>query len=130
MIKDATIFWIIAGTAFFGMILFAIGTNLFAKKIEARGPAYEAKISRLIKIVMFIFFVILGFSIVPIFVKYFTDALPSVITQSTLPVLLRDNAMMLVYVFWGIYVIGLAIAVPASIKDGFFEDRDDSPGQH
>jgi hypothetical protein len=126
MTIDATIYWIIAGSAFLGIILFAISTNIFTKAVEARGPEFEKKFYRLVNVIMFCLFIILGFSIVPIMVKLFTDALPSVITQSSLPVYLREHAMVIVYIFWGGFLIGLAIAVPASIKDGFFDDQNNS----
>ncbi len=72
------------------------------------------------KVFFFAVFLLIGFGLVPVIVNFFTDRLVEVVTESEIPVWLKANAMYIVYGFWGIYVAGLAIALPAMVKDGFF----------
>jgi hypothetical protein len=101
--------------------------NLLTKSRVATNAAKLEKMSVYGKVSAFTLFLVIGFSLVPILVKLFTDALPEIITESTFPLTVKENAMNIVYVFWVVYALGIIIALPAMIKDGFFDPEPGAP---
>jgi len=135
MIKDINIFIILAVVAIAILLLISLGGNIYLHGREAVQDAENVKkLSVYIKTTAFVLFLIIGFSAVPIMVKFFTDALPDIIKESSIPKILQENAMNIVYGFWVVYVLGLLVAFPAMQKSGFFapelpEGFKDSPSQ-
>ncbi|MFH1830861.1 MAG: hypothetical protein ABH871_08830 [Pseudomonadota bacterium] len=80
--------------------------------------------------IVFALFLIMGFSIVPIMVKVFFFLFLQVLALvrpaskhnpiASWLITLSKKQMVIVYIFWGIYIIGLIFAVPAAIESGFF----------
>jgi hypothetical protein len=75
------------------------------------------------KIIIFILFLAFGFSIVPLMIKLFIY-LQGVIGNSELWLvkMLNDNYWTAVGIVWGIFILGFLIALPAMMKDGFFDE--------
>jgi len=121
MIQDITIFIILAVGAFVMIILAGIAAAIFMRAKTSQHPEKTPKLEMYVKIFDFGMFVIIGFSLVPILVKFLTDAFPQIIKDSPLPQTLQQNAMLIVYFFWIIAAGGLAIAIPAILKSGFFK---------
>lgn len=120
MIQDITIFIFAASIAFGVLILSGFTVNIIMKRHTALDTAKTKKMSVYGKAAAFALFLVIGFSLVPIMVKLFTDALPEIIKESTFPLTIKENAMNIVYGFWVVYALGIIIALPAMIKDGFF----------
>lgn len=121
MIQDITIYIIGALGAVALLIGMNIGAGIFLKGGAKENPENVKKMSVVVKTFAFALFLIIGFSLIPVMVKFFTDALREIITGSTLPETLQKNAMFIVYGVWIVYAIGIAIAFPAMKKSGFFD---------
>lgn len=120
MIDDITIFIIAAAIAFGVLIVSGFTVNIIMKRHSTLDVVKTKKITVYGKVFAFTLFLVIGFSLVPILVKLFTDALPEIITESTIPIMIKENATNIVYGFWVVYALGIIIALPAMIKDGFF----------
>lgn len=129
MINDITIFIILAAVAVAALIVSGFTVNMLMHGQAMRDVEKLKKLSVYGKSAAFGLFLIIGFSMVPIMVKLFTDALPEIIKESTFPLVLKDNAMYIVYGFWAVYALGTAIALPAMRKDGFFDPELQEEGQ-
>ncbi len=133
MIKDIVPFILVAVGAVVLQILLTIASGIFSRSQTIPNRKLMGKLSFYSLVFSFVVFLVIGFSIVPIFVKLFTDALPSVITESDFPKTIREHAWTIVYVFWGGYVLGLIIALPSIRKSDFFQPEvpppTDKPGQ-
>ncbi len=123
MYENISIFIIASIASFASMILVAIFSNFVPVRFATP-----------IMIVLFLLFLILGFSMVPIMIRGvlkgnigmwqkfpltgtgFIQNLRSFIIQNQEKIFYR-----LLFTFWGMYVIGLLIALPFMIKDGFFK---------
>lgn len=67
-------------------------------------------------------FCVLGFSIVPLAIRLFIFLQIKICYAELLLVRsLQAHEQAVVFGVWGLFVIGLCIAVPAGIKDGFFQ---------
>jgi hypothetical protein len=75
------------------------------------------------KIIIFILFLAFGFSIVPLMIKLFIY-LQGAIGNSELWLvkMLNDNYWTAVGIVLGIFILGFLIALPAMMKDGFFDE--------
>lgn len=102
-----------------------IAGNIMEKKLS--GKPDEARFAAKFKIAVFVLFLLICFFLLPVIIYYFTENLVNVISGSDFPAVLRDNNMYIVIVFWIFYFIGLFFALPAAIKDGFFEAKKDAP---
>ncbi len=127
MIQDITIYIIAVAVAFGVLIVSGFTVNLLMKRHAAVDEGKLKKMSVYGKAFAFTLFLVIGFSLVPILVKLFTDALPEIITESTIPLMMKENAMTIVYGFWIVYALGIIIALPAMIKDGFFDPENEVP---
>lgn len=127
MIQDITIYIITVAVAFGVLIVSGFTVNLLMKHHAAVDEGKLKKMSVYGKAFAFTLFLVIGFSLVPILVKLFTDALPEIITESTIPLMIKENAMSIVYGFWVVYALGIIIALPAMIKDGFFDPENEVP---
>lgn len=116
--KDITLYIFLAGGSLSAIILMSVAGGIFLHG-KPKPETYK-KISVIVKSTAFAFFLVMGFSLVPIMVKFFTDALVEVIPQSNLPLILQANAISIVYLFWLVYIAGTVIAFPAMKKSGFF----------
>jgi hypothetical protein len=118
MIKEVLDYSLIAAvSAITGLIvIFIAGSILQRAMMDA---ATVRKIGKAAIALSFFLFLVLGFSIIPLAVGIFIPLLEQVIPA---PVdFISQNDMLIVYALWVIYAVGLIIALPRMIKDGFFE---------
>ena len=127
MVGDITIYIWLAVGAFVTTIITSIVSGILMKGNEVPAGTQTGKAEVYLKMWFFGLFLLIGFSIVPIAVKLFTDRLVVTISESDIPKIIRDNSMTVVYVFWFVYLVGLGIALPSMVKDGFFDEE--KPGQ-
>jgi hypothetical protein len=116
-IKNHTI---ILASAIGLLIIGAIVGNILESsgKIEALGPMGITAI----KSACFALFCGIGFSLMPILIKFFISAQIKIGNGELFPIKwIQAHEQAVIYGFWILYVIGLCIAVPAAIKDGFFK---------
>lgn len=121
MIGDISLFIFLAIGALVLQIVISIASSVYIHKSGPQNKENFKKLSVYAKISAFMIFLVIGFSFVPIAVKFFADFLPDFMKNSPLPQMVKDNGMIIVYVFWGIVLAGLIIAMPAMIKSGFFK---------
>lgn len=121
MIKDFTLFLILAGAAFGLQIVVSILGGILFKPLTAQSPQLSAQLGKWMKIFSFTIFLLLGFTLVPVMVKLFTDGLVATMPTVEFAKTLQANAMYLVYGFWVVYFIGLLIAFPTILKSEFFK---------
>ena len=75
-----------------------------------------------IKLTYFVLFCVMGFTIVPVALKYFiTMQIKIGNGEFFLIKWIQIHERAVIYGFWSLFVIGLCIAIPAAIKDGFFK---------
>ncbi len=110
----ACAFGLIVVGAIVGGIMESQGT--FTK--ETIGP----KGITVIQIIYFALFCSIGFALVPIVIRYFIDMQIKIGNgEMFLIQWLQTHEHGVIYGLWGFFVIGLCIAIPAAIKDGFFK---------
>ncbi len=127
MIQDITIYIIGALGAVALLIGMNIGAGIYLAGGAKENPERIKKMSVVVKAIAFILFIVIGFSMIPVMVKFFTDALPEIIGESSLTEVLQKNAMVIVYGVWAVYAIGMGIAFPAMKKSGFFDPELPNP---
>ena len=116
------VYVIILATAFGIFILSAIINGI----LESRSIIYAERISpellTAINVFYFILFLAIGFTIMPLMLKFFIWGQIK-IGHGELSIIkwLVTNENAVVYGFWGFCLLGLLIALPLSIKDGFFK---------
>jgi hypothetical protein len=120
MVGDITIYIWLAVGAFATTIISSIASNII---LPEKTGAQDGKAGVYLKLWFFLLFLVIGFSIVPIAVKFFTERLLVVVTGSDIPKIIHENGMTIVYVFWFVYIAGLLIALPSMAKDGFFDEE-------
>lgn len=110
---------IILFLAFGLMITGAVITNTLESNgtLEALGP--NGRI--LVNVVPFILFLIIGFVVVPLFLRLFIKLqIKAGNGEFFLVKWLQSHERKIVYGVWAIYLIGLMISLPSAIKEGFF----------
>jgi hypothetical protein len=99
-------------SAIIGNILESNGT---LKALNPRGIAA-------VKLFYFALFCVLGFSLVPLLLRYFISAQIRIGNgEFFLIKWIQAHEKGVIYGFWSLFVIGLCIALPAAIKNGFFK---------
>jgi len=112
---------VIASTLGLIMIGAVIGNLLESAGILTR-ETIGAKGIAAVKLFYFILFCVLGFAAVPIFIKYFIDLQIRLGNGDALPIKwLQAHERNVVYGFWGMIVVGLSMALPAAMNNGFFK---------
>lgn len=85
---------------------------------EALGPRGIAAV----KLFYLILFCILGFATVPLLIKYFIDLQIRLGNGDVFPVKwMQDHELSVVYGFWVMIVVGLSMALPAALRNGFLK---------
>ncbi len=105
-----------AGLAFLGVIALSVIGWLLEKSMK--NAEEKERFGKASVMVAFSLFIILCFSLVPVFVGVFVSLL-----KGAVPVdigFVEENDMLLVFAFWAAIIIGFAIALPRMKKDGFF----------
>ncbi|MEW6722643.1 MAG: hypothetical protein AB1324_05260 [Candidatus Micrarchaeota archaeon] len=99
-----------------------VATIVLSLAVRAVGERAE----RLAKPIALFLFLVLGFSIVPVFVGLFVAGAGHVIP---VPLdWLEKNDTLIVLVFWAVFLLGLIVAYPAMVKDGFFGPEREAGG--
>ncbi len=117
---NTKIYLIILASAFGLLIVGAIIGNL----LESNGilEALGSKGITAIKLTYFVLFIVIGFTIVPIALRYFIIIQIKIGNgEFFLIKWIQIHERAVIYGSWGLFVIGLCIAVPAAIKDCFFK---------
>ena len=110
---------IILALAFGLMITGAVITNTLESNgtLEALGPSGKI----LVNVVPFILFLIIGFVIVPLFLRLFIKLQIKVGNGGFFLVQwIQEHEQKIVHGVWVIYLIGLMISLPSAIKEGIF----------
>jgi hypothetical protein len=108
---------IISGALFAALILLAVLGNLMNSGRPLKDPALLMGA----RILFFGLFLALGFSLVPLMLKIFLAAQVKIgNAELGLIKTLAAHQTTVVWVVWGIFIAGLAIAIPAAINDNFF----------
>ncbi|MBU0544169.1 MAG: hypothetical protein KKH97_02370 [Proteobacteria bacterium] len=111
---------IILTSAFGLLIVGAIIGNILESNgtLETLGP----KGITAVKLTYFILFCVMGFTLVPIALRYFiTMQLKIGNGEFILIKWIQAHEQAVICGFWSLFFIGLCIAVPAAIKNGFFK---------
>jgi hypothetical protein len=119
---NTTVFMIVCGAAF-GLIILSgvIGNILESSGIVTRESLGSQGIG-VIKIIQFVLFCMLCFSFVPLVVRAFIVLQLKIGNGEFFLVRwIQTHEQAVVYGFWGLMAVGLSIALPAAIKDGFFQ---------
>jgi len=75
-----------------------------------------------IKLTYFVLFCVIGFSLVPLLIKYFISGQIKIGNEEFFLIKwIQAHEKGVIYGFWSLFLIGLCIALPAAIKDGFFK---------
>jgi len=104
MVGDITIYIWLAVGAFVTTIITSIVSGILMKGNEVPAGTQTGKAEVYLKMWFFGLFLLIGFSIVPIAVKLFTDRLVVTISESDIPKIIRDNSMTVVYVS-GLFIL-------------------------
>jgi hypothetical protein len=115
-------FMIMAGAALGLIILSAvIGNMLESSGIITREGLGSRGIS-VMKVIQFVLFGLLCFSIVPLVVRAFVVLQLKIGNAEFFLVRwIQAHEQAVVYGFWGMMVVGLCLSLPAAIKEGFFK---------
>ncbi|MEW6035605.1 MAG: hypothetical protein AB1529_03260 [Candidatus Micrarchaeota archaeon] len=117
---DAAIFALgaaVSVSVILAYIAMAIGGAIIRPRIK------DAKaLEKAVKALALALFVVLGFSIVPVMVGVFVFMLDEAGITGFPADAFIENDMLLVYLFWAVYAIGMVIAFPAMKKDFFGPD--------
>ena len=107
---------VIAACAFGLMIVGSIIGGL----LGARGYAADPRLEKTMLIIYGILFLALAFASVPILLRVFTT-LQARIGNGELPPIrwIRNNEFVISCCVWGIFLLGLIIALPTVLKDWF-----------
>jgi hypothetical protein len=104
------------------MILGSIVTGILESKgnitIESLGP----KGTLIAKLFYLVVLCAMAFSLVPLAVRFFTSTQIKIGNGDFFLIKwLTANERLVVYGFWGMCIVGLCIALPVAIRDGFFK---------
>ncbi|MBU0527159.1 hypothetical protein KKE92_01645 [Candidatus Micrarchaeota archaeon] len=104
---------ILAGICLAFFILISIIGSVLEKKMD---KAKHKRAGKLMIKIYFVLFIVFGFSLVPIMAGmifgFIKDVLQADLSEFELPIIL---------LFWGLYIVGLAIAYPVMKRSSFFE---------
>ncbi len=108
---------IISGALFAAMILFAIGGNL----VTGGRPLKDPTLMLGAKVLIFGLFLAFGFSLIPLMLKIFLAGQVAIGNGEVgIVKTLAAHQAATVWVIWGLFIAGMAIAIPAAIDDNFF----------
>ncbi|MBI4559114.1 MAG: hypothetical protein HY706_16135 [Candidatus Hydrogenedentes bacterium] len=101
-------------------------SGLVTAYLESHGvntnPEGSSLAETVTKIVAFALFLLLGFSMVPIFLRLFIRGQTKIGNGDLWPIkLLRENEVRARVAIWLVFALGFLMALPAMIADGFFE---------
>jgi len=119
---NTKIFLIILASAFGLIIVGAIVGGIMESQGTLTKETIGPKGITAIQLIYFTLFCIMGFALVPIVIRYFIVMQIKIGNEELFLIQwLQTHEHAVVYGFWSLFVIGLCIAVPAAIKDGFFK---------
>jgi hypothetical protein len=119
---NTKVFLIIFLSAFGLVILSAIIGNILEAKGALTKEAIGPRGVLVGKAWFFGLFCVLAFSMVPLALRWFLVQQGKIGNAEVGMVrFLQAHEQAVVYGIWGVFVVGLCLAVPAAIKDGFFE---------
>ena len=109
---------------FVGTFALLVLSSIVGNVLESSGAIGKLSPRQItyVKVFYFALFCVLGFSLVPLVVRL-VISMQTRIGNADLVIirLLQSHEKGIVYSFWALFVIGLSIAVPYAIKDGFFK---------
>jgi hypothetical protein len=111
---------IITGTLFGAIVVFAIIGNV----LRGQGLLADSSTAQMVaQVVFFALFLAFGYSAIPLMVKIVLAGQVKIGNGDVgLVRALVRHERNVVIVFWVLISLGLAIAIPAAIHDGFFDD--------
>ncbi|MBI5094710.1 MAG: hypothetical protein HZB26_20025 [Candidatus Hydrogenedentes bacterium] len=109
-----------------GTLVLFIVLSVVGNAIESQGlitsPEERAKAESIAITAAFVLFLVLGYSVVPLFVRVFILGQVKIGNGEFPPVkALRRHEKYFVFGVWAFFTIGLLIAFPAMVADGFFQ---------
>jgi len=105
-----------AGLGFLGVIALSVIGGLLEKSVKSEEE--KKRFGKTSMIIAFTLFIVICFSVVPVFVGLFVSMLPKAVAADTS--IIAENEMLIVFAFWAVIVIGFAIALPQMRKGDFF----------
>jgi len=119
---NTKIFLLILACAFGLIIVGAIVGGIMESQGTFTKETIGSKGITVIQIIYFALFCSMGFALVPIVIRYFiTMQIKIGNGELFLIQWLQAHEHGVIYGLWSFFVIGLCIAIPAAIKDGFFK---------
>lgn len=115
-------FLIILGVSFGLLILGSIAGSILQSTLKLTTDQLGPGWVRVIKLTCLALFGVIGFSLVPVALNWFV-AMQVKIGNGELVVIrwLSAHLRQVVYAVWGLFAVGLAIAIPAAIRGGFLK---------
>jgi hypothetical protein len=115
-VVNIKLYLVIAASSFGLMIVGSIIAGLFG----ARGYTTDPQLEKTMLIIYGVLFLALSFAAVPILLRVFTT-LQAKIGNGDLPPIrwIRKNEFVICCWVWGIFLLGLIIALPTALKDWF-----------
>lgn len=115
-------FLIIMGVSFGIFILCAVVDGVLQSKLNYSIYDLDPRWSRAMMVFSFVLFLLIGISMVPLALRYFVIMQIKIGNGEFAPVRwLAEHERQVVYACWGMIAVGLAISLPAAIRDGFFK---------
>jgi hypothetical protein len=102
-----------AGLAFLGVIALSAIGGLLERSVKSEGE--KRKFGKISMKLAFSLFVILCFSLVPVFVGVFVSLLPKAVPADVS--FITGNDMLIVFAFWALMLAGIAIMLPEVKKE-------------
>jgi len=109
--------YIVIAVSSFGLMI--VG-SMIGGLLGSRGYASDPQLEKTMLIIYGVLFLALAFAAVPILLRVFTT-LQAKIGNGDLPPIrwIRKNESVITYWVWGIFLLGLVIALPTALKDWF-----------
>lgn len=115
--------FLIAVAVSFGlMMLGSIAGGVLQSKLKITIEQLDPTWVLAIKLFYLLLFLVLGFSLVPVALRFFISKQGEIGNQDFMLIKwLAANEPQVVYGVWVIFIVGLCIALPAAIKGGLFK---------
>jgi hypothetical protein len=115
-------FLVAMGVAFGLVILGSIAGGILQSAFKLTTDQIDPVWVRVVKLAYLALLGVIGFSLVPVLLNWFV-AMQIRIGNGELALIkwLSAHQWQVIYAFWGLYAVGLAIAIPAAIRGGFLK---------
>lgn len=120
MINHLSFFISLAVSSLFVLILVNIGLGFYFSKTAGKDLVLISKLTMYAKVLAFILFLLMGFSMIPPVIAFFSWAVSDVLQLKNSTGWIGQYSDALIVGIWTIYLIGIVLALPVIKKSGFF----------